>query len=786
MFENLPDWHDWLVTPIPGGPKKAQAVIRGLAVDHTGEAWDFLDRYARPVQIPRDSQGTRHGRDGDYQLTTPACPRAYAEACWDLTQGCLLLDEQGTHLYRKRVDPLGAATDHGWERVESIADTYCAKQGEADPAWDAQLKVEAAKITTDWTAGGTPRRVRRGIKFLDRVYCRVDGHVTVIRDGDPAWAAACSQAWLLAVPCEWDDGLASEASGLLAGITDGEASHSNLTRLFATPLLEPYKHLSYVLWGRGGNGKSLLLGSIGRSFPDSCAGVDAGTLLHGKGFEEQQEAHRLIGRLWAYDDDADDIRARDMIELKKISTGGTVTARLIGRNSVTFQPECTLAIATNGAFIADSSAASDRRYVLVRMRDGRRPEEFAPLVEHIRAHGCLGFLMASCDLWAACGDEPRRDVTIGDPESISEEEQALVDAVCDGGGYAPVSILRELWPRTADRADALAHLGLGRIGTRWIDGHNVKCVGVVDDGRFAPYRAAHDAPAQAEAFDPVPMPDGGDAPAPDATPDQYGFECDYVAARPDKVAIGWKTLVEAPNADTSKRPDSRVYAVVPAQGYCVLDLDTGKHGEPDGWTVLQREVGSYGGDRLPRTYLVGTPSGGAHLYYRIPDQLVGHLKDAVHAQGIPVDMRAERKGYVIGAGSVTDAGRYTLLDVPPDGEAMPDLTPAICQWLVAHGYTDMPTAASGGGVAGMQAFRSAQTTGTGKGGTWRADMTPIPEGQRNSTLYGWAFGRLYNHRDNAQQIEADLRERGRLSGLKDSEVDTIWRSVQRGVSEAGS
>ena len=255
-------------------------------------------------------------------------------------------------------------------------------------------------------------------------------------------------------------GTAGIAHNVSLDITDGEASHSNLLRLFATPLLEPYKHLSYVLWGRGGNGKSLVLGSIGRSFPDSCAGIDAGTLLHGKGFERQQEAHRLIGRLWAFDDDADDIRARDMTELKKISTGGTVTARLIGRNSVTFQPECTLAIATNGAFVADSSAASDRRYALIRMRDGRRAEEFAPLVGHIRDHGCLGFLMASCDLWATLGDEPRRDVTIGDPESISEEEQALVDAVCDGGGYAPVSILRDLWPRTSDRTDALAHLGL--------------------------------------------------------------------------------------------------------------------------------------------------------------------------------------------------------------------------------------------------------------------------------------------------------------------------------------
>ena len=793
----LPDWQHWECTPIPNGPKTAQFVLRGLAIDHTEEAWDFRDRYARPVQIPRTKTGTRHTKDGDSDVTAVACPTAYAQACWDLTQGCLLLDEQGTHLYRRRVDRLGRKdAGLGWERVESIADTYGANRTEADPAWDAQLKVEAAKITTDWTVDGTPRRVRRGIMFSDRVYCRIGGRLHVITSADKAWPAACRQAWILTIPCEWDERLADEAESLLELVTDGDGSRDNLMRMFATPMLEEYKHLTYVVYGHGGNGKSLILGSLVRSFPESAVSVDAGSLLHGKGFDRQQEAHRLIGRLWAYDDDADDITLHDMTELKKISTGGAISGRLIGRNSVSFTPECTMAIATNGSFVTDASQASMRRYVLVRMADGLAHDDFLPLVAHIREHGCLGFLMASCRMWQACGDEPDRDVTIGDVNDISDEEQEIVDAVCQDGGFAPVSVLGKLRSER-ERKEALARLGLARIGAHRLSGSVTKCIGVADEAKFAPFREAwQEAQRMAEAAEaeeaskrvPVPLPDGGDAPAPDAAPDSYGFACDFVPARPDKVAVGWKTLVESPNADTTKRPDSAVYAVVPAPGYCVIDLDRGKQGEADGWTVIQREVGSYGGERLPRTYLVGTPSGGAHLYYRIPDAMCGHLKDAVHAQGIPVDMRAELKGYVIGAGSVTDAGRYTLLDVPPDGEAVPDLTPQLCQWLVAHGYTDMPTAASGGGIAGMQAFKTATRTaaGTGKGGTWRADMTPIPEGQRNSTLYKWAFGRLYHHPDNAQQIEADTRERGRDSGLPDSEVDTIWRSVVRSVSEAGS
>lgn len=796
-------WGQWECSLIPDGPKLFPSALHNIHLGNA-EEFDFLDRMNRYVCLPTYNEET-FDRHGKRSLTpTPACSLWQAKAVWDFANGWLLLDEQGKHLYRRRVDPTGRMADLGWERVESLADAYHAGKGEANPMWDEQIKTEAAKMSVYGTQEGPQLRVHRGIKFTDRIYTRdpQTGHVSLIREGQPGWTEASEQAWILTVPCSYDERTADQASAMLYSLTADDASAENLTRMWATPMLEKWKHLTYVLSGVGGDGKSLLLGSLADSFPDCVAQVDARTLTGGRGFEKQQEAHRLIGCLWAYDDDADSIGIQDMTTLKKVSTGGAITARLIGRDAVSFSPGATLVIATNNDFLTDGSPASLRRYAFVRMRGPERDGGFDDVVAFRREHGCLGFLMASCDLWLVRGDEPRHDVSLADPLKLTDEEQAIVDAVCAGHGKAASKgLLDAVSPKRSVQAETLARLGLARIGSVWdaTEGHTVRCIGVADETRFAPYREAwREAQQMAEAAEaeeearrqPVPMPDGSDVPAPDATPDSYGFACDFVPARPDKVAVGWKTLVESPNADTSRRPDSRVYAVVPAPGYCVLDLDLdrGKQGEADGWTVLQREVGSYGGESLPRTYLVGTPSGGAHLYYRIPDALLGHLKDAVHAQGIPVDMRAERKGYVIGAGSVTDAGRYTLLDVPPDGEAVPDLTPELCQWLIQHGYTDKP-APSSGGIAGMQAFKTATraASGTaGKDGTWRADMTPIPEGQRNSTLYKWAFGRLYNHRDNAPQIEADLRERGRASGLPESEVETIWRSVQRGVSEAGA
>lgn len=61
------------------------------------------------------------------------------------------------------------------------------------------------------------------------------------------------------------------------------------------------------------------------------------------------------------------------------------------------------------------------------------------------------------------------------------------------------------------------------------------------------------------------------------------------------------------------------------------------------------------------------------------------------------------------------------------------------------------------------------------------DMTPVPEGQRNSTLHAWAYGRLKNHPENERQIQADLFQRGRVSGLPDGELDQIWKSIKRSL-----
>ena len=279
-------------------------------------------------------------------------------------------------------------------------------------------------------------------------------------------------------------------------------------------------------------------------------------------------------------------------------------------------------------------------------------------------------------------------------------------------------------------------------------------------------------------------------------PSLFGFECDYVPANADKSAFNWKKLALDPNVDTSQVPTgAKAYAVVPAPGFMVIDMDMSKTSGDDGWTALNRQVGRYGTPAFPATYLVRTPSGGLHAYYRLPEALHGRVKNAVHLKtseypdGIPVDLRVERKGYVIGAGSTVNEGDYRVCDLPGD-DGIPEASAQICRWLESIGSIENTTPGLSASAPRRQPPSAAGTTGLDidrvmadeppvRRRSGRPDMTPVPEGQRNQTLHDWAYGRAVNHPDNLRQIEADLYERGQASGLKDDELATIWKSITR-------
>jgi hypothetical protein len=101
-----------------------------------------------------------------------------------------------------------------------------------------------------------------------------------------------------------------------------------------------------------------------------------------------------------------------------------------------------------------------------------------------------------------------------------------------------------------------------------------------------------------------------------------------------------------------------------ASGVVVVDLDAAKKpGQPHGRQSLAA-LARDRGETIPRhTRTVVTPSGGQHLYFRLPPEV--DLRNTAGHLGQHVDTRGTG-GYVVGPGSVVDGRRYRLtVDVPP-------------------------------------------------------------------------------------------------------------------------
>lgn len=759
----------WKLTPIPGGPVNAQPVLDGMRRTNLQfENGSFLDYQGQQVYVPTGKR--------DKEII----PIGYAQSLWDLVCGNLIQDTAGTTLYRRDIDLTGRNRIlKSWHAVEDLATEYNVPSSKANTAWDRQMLVETAK---------NPLRLIHGVKFTDRLFARTDAYhpVQQLTDLDNF-----ERPTLITVNRPYDDTLAAQAVAFLRDITADAHSAENLARMFATPALQPYQHLIYVMYGQGGNGKGITLAALNRSFPRLARGIDVDRLTGGRkagGFAQENETSELMGALWAYDTDADTITLDQLGALKKISTGDPVTGRRIGQNEVKFQPHTTIIIATNNPVITTMTAASTRRYAFIRMRDGRKAEDFQPLLEHLRRYDATTMLMASCKLWQLHGDEPWHDVTIGDTDDLSDGEQWMVDHITRSG-YA-VSGDNPFRMNNFDIHNAFAKLGL-RSALRTVNGKQVRVAVVQDEQRFAPYRHASQLDIHLIDMTDMPMPIDGTQ---GLDPTDFGFRCDYWPALPDKKSIGWQKGTQQMGDDTAHRPkDTQAWAVIPRPGYIILDMDVPTDG-PSGWDILNHDLGIYGSMDFPRTLLASTPHGGVHAYYRIPDRLHGKIKDIVHNNGLPVDIRAERRGYVIGPNSRINAGDYKIIDVPDD-QGVPELSAKQVQWLADHGGIEgtnpiPPMTVTPRNAAQYPAPDGGQYHGTPSWGDLTHNHSagvpedgPWPEGQRNTEGHRWAYGRVKNHPENLQQIHDDLFRRERESGLPDSETEGIWRSIMRRIAQ---
>jgi hypothetical protein len=134
----------------------------------------------------------------------------------------------------------------------------------------------------------------------------------------------------------------------------------------------------------------------------------------------------------------------------------------------------------------------------------------------------------------------------------------------------------------------------------------------------------------------------------------------------------WPTVAHSDEARIAAWPDKDFNVGIHCAGLLVLDLDRRKDGFEESWIALDM-AGS-----LPTTLEALTPSGGSHLFYRLPEGHPGVPNSVGREAGVlgpGIDVRSTG-GYVVGAGSRTDVGEYAFRN------AECPIAPAP-EWLVA-------------------------------------------------------------------------------------------------------
>ncbi len=178
----------------------------------------------------------------------------------------------------------------------------------------------------------------------------------------------------------------------------------------------------------------------------------------------------------------------------------------------------------------------------------------------------------------------------------------------------------------------------------------------------------------------------------------------------------------------SSHPHDNVAIATGPAGLVVVDIDTALPGEarPAEWSkarsgldVYRALAASLGGHRA--TWTVGTPSGGWHLYYRMPDH-EGPWRNTTGRIGWHIDTRAGG-GYVVAAYSVVQRRYYIVVDDRPPTE----LPPWLAQRLAAAPET--PTQSGDCGQAPKaRGYAPAALAGEVE------RVLDAPVGQRNAAL----------------------------------------------------
>jgi len=120
---------------------------------------------------------------------------------------------------------------------------------------------------------------------------------------------------------------------------------------------------------------------------------------------------------------------------------------------------------------------------------------------------------------------------------------------------------------------------------------------------------------------------------------------ELATTNPDEVGAWW---VDNPDYNIG----------IHTRGLLVIDLDP-KDGGPENWAALLESHELLGDEPPPRTMTVRTPSGGTHLYFKLPPE--EEVTNSVSKLGRGIDVRG-KGGYVVAPGSTIDGKVYEVVE----------------------------------------------------------------------------------------------------------------------------
>lgn len=166
--------------------------------------------------------------------------------------------------------------------------------------------------------------------------------------------------------------------------------------------------LNVFLHGNGANGKSTVLGAIDTALGNYAGTVPDAALSATSAYEQKVAMLSFRGLRFALLEETSDDMRLATTAIKKLSSGNSISARVLGKGNVEFPASHTLAIATNHTpYVKETDKGTWRRLVLVPFAKDytKEPAFDSDIRERLiegddgRAEAVLAWLVAGCIKW---------------------------------------------------------------------------------------------------------------------------------------------------------------------------------------------------------------------------------------------------------------------------------------------------------------------------------------------------------------------------------------------------